>query len=257
MKEKIFNIYILKDQSNNVKYVGITTQSLRTRLTKHYYDVKTNKTKNKHKISWFNNNINRIIIEKIDEAFDKKDAFDKEKFYINLYSKENSLINKTLGGEGCYGYKHSKKTIDNMIGSKNHRFGKTNINNKNLFGQRVEYSKDMINWKLCLSIGDASKETGVCKKTISKMCKGNLVFNKNIYYFRFEGSEYKLSTRKKNNQDIRKVPIEAFINNKWVRYGSAIDASIELGVDRTKIIMVCKGKRNKTGGIIFRYLENN
>jgi hypothetical protein len=257
MEEKIFNIYILKDMSDNIKYVGITTQSLKTRLTKHYYDVKTNKTKNKHKISWFKKNINKILIEKIDEAYNKKDAFDKEKFYINKYSKENKLINKTLGGEGCYGYKHSKKTIDNMKGLKNHRFGKSNIINKHLFGQKVEYSTNMIDWKLCLSIGEASKETGVCKKTISKMCKGDMVFNKNIYYFRFEGSEYKLLTRKKNNQSIRKVPIEAFIDNKWIKYNSAIDASVELGVDRTKIIMVCKGKRNKTGGIIFRYLENN
>ena len=33
-------VYVLKDDKNNIRYVGITSGSLRSRLTKHIHDTK-------------------------------------------------------------------------------------------------------------------------------------------------------------------------------------------------------------------------
>ena len=34
------------------------------------------------------------------------------------------LVNKTDGGDGCCGYKHTEETLDKMRGINNHNFGK-------------------------------------------------------------------------------------------------------------------------------------
>ena len=39
----VYRIYVLKDALDNVRYVGITKQSLITRLNKHYNTIKNGK----------------------------------------------------------------------------------------------------------------------------------------------------------------------------------------------------------------------
>ena len=48
-------VYILKDDKNDIRYVGITSGSLRSRLIKHRHDTK-HRSKNIGKINWFNEN---------------------------------------------------------------------------------------------------------------------------------------------------------------------------------------------------------
>ena len=251
----IYKIYILRrDDSDTIKYVGITSGALKSRLNKHYNSIKSIHTKNKHKINWFNENYGNITIEKIDEAIDIYDAFERERYWIKYYKNlGNKLINKTEGGEGCFGYKHSKETINRISGKNNHRYGKPNLINKERLGHMVEYSNDGINWILYKSIRDASVDTGVSYRFIKKMCNGLHVESRE-YQFRYHGVDVMLNRdRKKNDQSVRKKEVEVYYKNNWVSFESAKEAAIYFNLKRDKIVMVCNGKRNHTGGLIFRY----
>lgn len=248
-----YKIYILRlNGSNIVKYVGLKSVTLKNRLNKHYNSIKS--TKNKHKINWFNKNFSNITIEKIDECVDIDKAFEREKYWIKYYKNIGSkLINKTDGGEGCIVYKHTEEALCKISGKNNHRYGKPNLINKEKLGKKVEYSTNGIDWILYRSIREASEDTGVSFRFIKKMCNGSNVENRE-YQFRYFGGEVKPKRdRNKNNQSVRKKEVEAYYNNDWVSFDSAKDTAIYFNLRRDKIVMVCNGKRNHTGGLIFRY----
>jgi predicted GIY-YIG superfamily endonuclease len=252
-----YKVYRISGLDNIVKYVGITKYSLTKRLYRHVYDSKNGITKNIHKIKWFNKNMNCINIELIEEVNNISDAFEREKYWISFYRNNGiNLINKTNGGEGCYGYKHTIETIENMTGCNNHRWNKPNLINREKLGRKVEYSLDGENWILYSSIREASLKLNLGFRTIKNICEGNYTFLS--YYFRYFGEEFKLNRpRKKNDQSIRKVKIEAFISGEWVLYESSRDASEILSLNRSKIVSVCSGKRLTTGGYRFRYYEKD
>jgi len=250
-----YKVYILKNiNSNLVKYVGITSGTLKSRLSKHYNSIKLENNKNKHKINWFNNNKGLIIIEKIEEFDDAQVAFEREKYWINYYrNKGINLINKTDGGEGCLGYKHDEETLKKMSGCNNHRFGKPNLINKDKLGRMVEYSIDGKKWILYKSMRDASKETGVTFRFIKKMCEGNYV-DERSYYFRYHNDIVKgKKIRNKIDNSHRMKKVEAYLDGKYIIFDCAASAAQHFNLKREKIVMVCNGKRNHTGGIIFRY----
>lgn len=249
-----YKVYKISGLDNVVKYIGVTSKSLKERLNKHINDVKTSRTKNLHKKNWFNDNINNLNIELIESYSTIEDCYCAEIYWISYYrNKGINLINKTDGGEGCYGYKHSEETLKKISGSNNHRWGKPNLINKEILGKKIEYSIDGINWILFNSITDAKKKLNISNRTIKNICDGNYV-HKSTYFFRYYGDVFKEPRkRNKNNQSIRKKKIEAFIDNNWIVYDSSIDASENLGIDRSKIILVCQGSRLTAGGYKFRY----
>lgn len=51
------------------------------------------------------------------------------------------------------------------------------------------------------------------------------------------------------------VPIEAFIENEWVKFNSIKEASLSLNIEQRNISAVCRKKRKTAGGIKFRYYE--
>jgi len=255
-----YKVYILRSSMDlRPSYVGITSGSLKSRLNKHLHDIKRPKCKNLHKKNWLLKHKNDIIIEQIDVAKDINELKMKEIYYIKKFKDDGIyLFNATSGGDGTYGFKHSEESKNKMKGVNNHRFGKQNILNKEMFGKKVESSLDGINWMLHSSIHDAERMTSVCYRTISNICKGNYVSNQSGYLFRYNLCEaIPHRDRKKNDQSIRKIEIEAFINNEWVTFKSAGDASDKLGLIRSKIVSVCNHKRNHTGGIVFRYKVKN
>jgi hypothetical protein len=253
-----YKIYILRTLSDETpKYVGITSGELNTRLNKHLHDIKRESCKNYHKKNWLSKYKESVIIEQIDSANSIEDMKEKEIFYIKKYRDAGiKLLNATDGGDGSYGYKHTEEVIKNISGENNHRWGKPNLINKEKFGKKVEYSIDGKEWILFTSIREASKVLNISFRTIKNICDGN--YTKFTNYFRYLGETFKNGRiRKKSDQSIRKIKVEAFINNKWVTYDSAKDASELLNISRTKIILVCKGKRLTTGGFKFRYYGSN
>jgi len=251
-----YKVYILRSIDSDIpKYVGITTGKLNNRLTKHLHDIKRESCKNKHKKSWLNKYRNSVLIEQIDIANNIDELKEKEVFYIKKYRSEGiDLLNMTDGGEGSYGYKHTEESLLKMRGENNPMFGKPNLINKYLFGKKIESSLDGVNWNIYDSIHDAERVTGICYKIISNICKGDYVYNKTNYLFRYYGCERKLSKdRKINDQSVRKKEIEAFINDEWIKYSCASEIADRFNLIRSKITQVCNGIRLTTGGYRFRY----
>jgi hypothetical protein len=249
-----YKIYILRTLSDETpKYVGITSGELNTRLNKHLHDIKRESCKNYHKKNWLSKYKESVIIEQIDSANSIEDMKEKEIFYIKKYRDAGiKLLNATDGGDGSYGYKHTEEVIKNISGENNHRWRKPNLINKEKFGKKVEYSIDGKEWILFTSIREASKVLNISFRTIKNICDGN--YTKFTNYFRYLGETFKnVRIRKKSDQSIRKIKVEVLINNKWITYDSSKDASGLLSVERSKIVMVCNGKRLTAGGFKFRY----
>ena len=245
-------VYVLKDDKNNIRYVGITSGSLRSRLTKHIHDTKY-RSKNIDKINWFKEN--NIFIEEIESCDSYDDLLIRERYWIKYYKNLGfNLVNKTIGGEGCLGYKHTKENIEMMSGINNHRYGKSNLINKERLGIKVEYSIDGGSvWVLFDSISDAELVTSVNYRFIRKMCDGVHTCERD-YMFRYYGGEIKSNIKCKiKDQSIRKKSVEVFIDNDWVLYNCAESAASDLGLYRSKIVNVCNGNRKSTGGLFFRY----
>jgi hypothetical protein len=254
-------VYILRlKDSNEARYVGITTEKLQIRLVKHYHDINREACKNLHKKHWLAKHKGNVIIEQIDTATSWEELTQKEIQYIALYKLQGAnLLNVTDGGDGVFGFKKSAESIEKISGINNHRYGTTNTLMVDKYGIKVEAFIDG-EWKLFLSITKASKALKVRGSTIQEICEGIYPKNRNRkckYKFRYLGKEYKerITNTIKEIRPLRNKAIEVLIDNKWKTFNSATIAANILSVQRTKIIGVCQGKRTHTGGYKFRYLS--
>jgi len=102
--------------SNEIRYVGKTTQTLNKRLSVHL----SCKTKC-HRVSWITSLKNKgfkPLIELIEEVEDYV-WIEKEIYWIKYYKdQECNLCNHTLGGEGQRGVKFSEETRKKMSNSR-------------------------------------------------------------------------------------------------------------------------------------------
>lgn len=126
-----YKIYALKEiSSSELRYVGITKNSLNKRLNDHLRDKK-----NKHKYNWISKvgkeNIEIFLIEENIASIDE--ICKKEIEYISKYRKEgNRLVNISNGGDGNFNVEFSdehkmniSKNHANVKGDKNPMYGKT------------------------------------------------------------------------------------------------------------------------------------
>ncbi len=105
MEEKIIKIYGITDHNSNIRYVGKTSRNLELRLKEHIKDDKRG-----HKYYWLKKLNNDVEIFLIDEVSEKESNY-WEIFYIQLFKNWGfDLVNKTEGGDGGKGFKHSDET---------------------------------------------------------------------------------------------------------------------------------------------------
>lgn len=238
MKE--YKIYILRLKSDETpRYVGITSGNLNTRLVKHLHDIKRDLCKNLHKKNWLSKYRDEIIIEQIDSANSVNELKEKEVFYIKKYRENGiALLNATDGGDGTYGFRHSNETIEKIrefMSTRNH----TEETKMKMRG-RVPHNKGVKTGKPSWNRGIPCSEFVKEKQRMKKIGKKDTL-------------ETRVRKSMSSKSYLRKKSIECLIDNKWVEFSSATDASIQLGLNRVKIIDVCKGRRNHTGGYKFRY----
>lgn len=99
-------VYALKDKNNVIRYVGITTRSLKSRYKEHIINAKNN-SRNYHLYNWMNNHYLKFgIFPTIslldDSAKNIEELNNLEIYYIQKY---DNLTNMTIGGDGVNGYK--------------------------------------------------------------------------------------------------------------------------------------------------------
>jgi group I intron endonuclease len=196
----------LRADNNEPFYIGVGTIQKKSK----YARSKSTSGRN----SYWKNTVNKygykIVI--FCETSNYKEALTKEQNYIQvlgLKKEKGYLVNMTLGGEGCLGYKHTDEYKNNlskrtsgvlnpmygtsmskerklvqskrMQGSNNPRFGKTGINNPrsktvykiNPFDNSVVEKYD--------SIRLAAKSVGVTHSSINKAIK-NKTKSTNYYW---------------------------------------------------------------------------
>lgn len=99
-----------------------------------------------------------------------------------------------------------------------------------------------------VSIGAASKQTGVHPNSISACVRGKLCTAGGFIWKSNEDKEPKLNTRNKPVQQLNEV-------GEVVRtFTSVLAAAKTLGIDSTNISNVCKGKRITAGGYRWKYV---
>jgi hypothetical protein len=130
-----YKIYALKlKDSDEIRYVGRTSESLDIRLSKHKTNAKFDKKKT-HRHFWIlknYDNIEIILIE--DNILTFEESCQKEIEYIREYRSKYNLINLTDGGDGgCPGYKHTEEA-KKKIGEKH--------KGKKLSPEHIEFLKN-------------------------------------------------------------------------------------------------------------------
>jgi group I intron endonuclease len=103
-------VYQIVNKINNKKYIGITSRTLEKRFKEHKKHLNCGIAAAIIKYGEDN-----FYIEKLEECSNWEDLLEKEKLWIN---KINPEYNKTLGGEGLFGFNHSEET-KNKISLKN------------------------------------------------------------------------------------------------------------------------------------------
>lgn len=108
-----YKIYALRlINSDEIRYIGLTTKSLKERLSRHLNDKKVD-----HKTNWIRKygkeNIEIILLE--ENIIDFNDLCVKEIYYIDKYRKNgHNLTNITNGGEGWVGFKLTESHRKNI-----------------------------------------------------------------------------------------------------------------------------------------------
>lgn len=220
-------IYTLSDPITlEIRYVGITSNTLEYRYKRHFYDKKNYK-----KRKWFKQ-LEKVSLKPIIEELEVVD-FEGWKFweqwYISLFKTFGfDLVNLTEGGEGMFGYKHTEETKQKIrekrknqiftketreklsevrMGNSNaynkkHSQIKNSLKSKNQRGKysspilRISENGEVIKFK---SISDAGDSVGVTQNNIWYACtkrKGKLFRG---YYWKYENENKK---QIKNHIDI-------------------------------------------------------
>jgi predicted GIY-YIG superfamily endonuclease len=258
-------LYKLVDNNNLAKYIGITNNP-KTRLSHHIND----KTKS-YKTNWINHCIsNKIEIKMIVfECFDTlEEALIKEEYYINTLDNLTNIelnpttpfvkkcfiydlnINKSIEFNSIISamlYCKSKGILYNKIIKQKYLFSYENnfdeiINNiatikiltqNNTIIKAVSYyhASKILN----CSIGMINS----CLAKIRNNVKGNLVSKINEDFIIY-----------KNRTCIKIICLN---DNKI--FNSIKEASEYYNVDNSLIVKVCKNKRKKVNGLMFKYYE--
>lgn len=108
------------------------------------------------------------------------------------------------------------------------------------------------------SIAEASRETGISKRSISHVCKNTFRHSANGYIFRFSDDDSPWvdydSVKCHGNKERMRAIDQFDINGNFIRtYESNQEASRVTGFSRRAIWSVLSNKRKTTHGYIFRY----
>lgn len=192
-------IYVLKNpETDEIRYVGVTTQTLNQRLSQHINAAKTHEMR--HVCHWINSLLKvglRPKIEQIDEVSDS-DWEDYERYYIKHYREIGcNLTNISEGGAGVVtADMRSKSSMQRS--AEGHKKAIYQINTD------LEIVKE---WK---SATDAARELGKKQSNIGNaICYGRAAYG----YFWVKVSDYSKDWRPKvkytNEKGKKQVKIQS------------------------------------------------
>ena len=193
-------IYTLTDpKSKHIRYVGMTSQTLNRRLSRHVTDLIKKKT---HKDCWIfglkQKNLSPII-EVIDIVNEDKWQF-WEQHYISLFKSWGfNLVNHTFGGEGVFGLKPWNKGLKGSVkpNKTSIKMGqrlspKTEFKKGQRLSPETEFKKNTIPWNIGLEWSDLVKEK-MSRAKLGKKSKKRILNDSQIVEIRNLKNNYKNS----------------------------------------------------------------
>lgn len=159
MKENSkYLIYGLFDPENEeLRYIGLTTESLDIRLSNHI--AKSKLSRFSHKNNWIKLLLKcglKPRIQKIQELYNIEDLKGAEIYWIKYFREKGcKLTNIGDGGEAAYGRKHTPEAKYKM----------------KLAHKGIKVI-DTINGKIYNSFHEAALDTGTYASHVSRVCKG-------------------------------------------------------------------------------------
>jgi group I intron endonuclease len=230
-------IYCLKDQKNNIRYIGKTVASLKERLRCHLKEASNISAKH-HRATWIRHCLKNGFTPVIELLFEVSgDGCAEEIETIAKYKKLGySLVNSTDGGEGVTGYIPTEETLKKLSKSLKGR----KVWNKGLTGI---YSKETKSKWSQIRKGKIGPRLGqsVTQETRLRQSKAKV------------GKKQSLCTRLKRSKTSGGKLFICLDNNK--EYLFTNDAAKDLNVHQGNISACLRGVRKSTGGYRFKYVD--
>ena len=227
-----YQLYCLKDPNTlEIRYIGITTASLKARLSQHLYDVKVQK--GTHKINWIRSlllkNLKPII--ELLEICDESNWEEREKFWIKNVL---NLTNTDEGGKGII-LDRSLSSIERSARAKFKAVVQLSLNGDLI--NTYECIRDAVkamNCKSESSITNCLKHSGR-----SHTCRG--------FLWMYE-SDFKSGCLIPDKPKIREKEVIYETTDKQIfSFKSTLKASDFLGISREYVSLICLGKRENSG----------
>lgn len=244
MKTKV---YVLIDPRNNkIRYVGITTKSLKKRLEGHLKDIKNRPDLNYHKINWLKNlQKDKLIpiIEEIVELDTIEEAKEFEIEYIAKYKILFDLTNATIGGDHLGFKAHSRESVLK-------RRQIQPVCQYNIYGELIaEYQMTE----------DAARDNNLTSASKITMCCKHNRPHAHGYIWRYKNDLLGDLSFIEHNSLNFKVLVQYDLEwNEITRYNSYLKASLAIG-DNSKggnIAAVINGKQKTCKGFNWKMLDN-
>lgn len=214
-------IYLVTNQINGKRYVGVTGRSINTRWKEHIAHALANRTRSILSKAIRKYGKESFDVVQIASCLSPEDARYVESDVIKSLAPE---YNQTGGGEFTIGRKLSATTIE-KIATKNR--GKKRTDAMKL--EQSEIKKRMY------------EENHTTKKRVTEQLQ----------------SARKSIDRDKQKTAVRKAtskPVECI--DTGAKYSSAHEAAKAVGVDASNISHVCAGRQKTAGGMRFRFTKN-
>lgn len=237
-----YTVYIHRNKINNKVYIGITKQKPEKRWKHDGFGYKSQLKfwRAIQKYGW--DNFEHIIFAK---KLTELEASFLEQDLINKFNAIENGYNVSPGGSTT---NHSKETLEKMRKSMT---GKTQTQQTKNKISNSQYHNNIKLQVYCVeknkvynSIAEASKETGIDKSSISRVCKG-IQKTAGGYHWSYSGEQPKFFI------DKRYKPIYCITTNKF--YKSISDAARDTNSDISNIKKVCDGKYKTTNKLKWRY----
>lgn len=230
----MYKIYVLKDDKNHIKYVGITKNSLKTRLNGHISKSKRN-VEFTHKTNWIKSLLNENVkptIEEIESVDTEIEALNREIFWIKHFKELGcNLTNTTEGGDASNMNEYIKQKLSSTQ--------KNNYKNGLINPMKGKKRPDLLLRNLT---NHPTKDKNVRDK-ISKTLKEKF-------------STKEIKDRFRLLQKKRKEVIQKTLNGDFVRkWDSLSQIESELKFDRSTITRICNGKGKTAYGYKWEYVE--
>lgn len=109
-----YSVYKITNLLSNQSYIGVDSYFPK-RLNQHKSLLLKNKHKNNHLQSSYNKNgLSSFNFELLENCSSREEMLKREIYLISHYNSFVNGFNHTIGGEGSFGYKHSKESIIKM-----------------------------------------------------------------------------------------------------------------------------------------------